>query len=369
MPLGPALKRIFNLSPHLFSIILSSYAIAAFASSFLSASYVDKFDRKKVLLVGYSGFIIATFACGFANSFISLLLARIIAGLFGGLIGSQVVAMVADTFAIEKRGHAMGILMGAFAAASILGIPIALYLSEYSWNTPFIVLSIISAIVLVLVVQYVPSMSSHITPYRKKRNPFSLLRLIFADKNQRRALVMNIVLMLSHFSVLSFMSPYLVTNVGFSEANLKYVYFFGGVMSLISGPIIGKMADKYGKFRVYSIFAIIAIVPILIITHLGTTPIYVALALTSCFFLVSSGRIIPSQALMSTVVEPHNRGGFMSVNSSLKQLSSGAASYFTGIVITESASGQLLNYHYVGYFGAILSIVSVWLGRRLIEKS
>lgn len=368
MPLGPVLKEKFALTPHSFSIIISSYAIAAFVSSFSAATYVDKFDRKKVLLFGYSGFILATFACGIADSFVLLMAARIMAGFFGGLIGAQVMSMVADTFPMERRGQAMGIMMGAFGAASVLGVPMALKLAEYGWHTPFTVLSGLSLVVLLLALRFVPSMTKHITEKAKTANPFDVFTRIIADNNQRMALTMSFVLMFSHFSVISFMATYMHTNVGFSQEDMKFIYFFGGLASLVSGPIIGKMADKFGKFKVFSVFAAIAVIPVLIITNLGHTPLYLALILSSVFFIISGGRIIPSQALMSSVVKPEFRGGFMSVNSSLQQLSSGLAAYVSGMIVIETATGELINYNYIGYFAAALSLVCIWLGWKLVEK-
>ncbi|MCP2936250.1 MFS transporter, partial [Salmonella enterica subsp. enterica serovar Typhimurium] len=100
----------------------------AAVSGFVAAFYVDGFDRRKVLLFGYSGFIIGTIACGFAPNYGFLLAFRLLAGLFGGLIGAQVLSIISDIYSYERRGRAMGAIMSAFAVASTLGIPLALYL-------------------------------------------------------------------------------------------------------------------------------------------------------------------------------------------------------------------------------------------------
>src|SRR5690606_39802899 len=101
----------------------------------IAAFIIDNFDSKKTLIFCYTGFIIATFLCGIAPGYKFLIAARIIAGLFGGLIGAQVMSIVADTFPYEKRGRAMGYLMAAFSVASVLGVPISLYLANFfSWH-------------------------------------------------------------------------------------------------------------------------------------------------------------------------------------------------------------------------------------------
>ena len=369
LPLGPSLMRIFNVTDQEFAYVVSAYAISAFVSGFAAAFFVDNFDRKKLLIFAYSGFIVGTFACGIAPNYTLLLIARMVAGLFGGLIGAQVLSILADAFPLERRGTAMGFLMAAFSVASVVGVPVSIYLaSRYNWHMPFTTIAVMGLVILGFVIKYIPSMTAHIELVKHK-NKFEVISRIFKDSNQVYALLLSFTLMFSHFAVISFMSPYMVKNVGFSESELAYIYLLGGAITMFTAPLIGKLSDRYGKFKIFSIFAVLAVVPLIVLTNLGATSISVALLFTSIFFIISGGRIIPSQALISSVVDPQHRGSFMSINSSVQQLATGSAAFVTGLVVYTDAQHHFHHFEYVGYASAFLSLVCIVIGRKLNVKS
>src|SRR5579871_4626800 len=116
-PLGAMLMPTLHISPHQFGWAVSSYAFSAGVSGFLAAGFADRFDRKRLLLFFYSGFMLGTLLCALASTYPLLLLARIVTGLFGGVIGSVVMAITTDLFPLERRGRVMGFLGSAFAGA------------------------------------------------------------------------------------------------------------------------------------------------------------------------------------------------------------------------------------------------------------
>ncbi|MGI8951790.1 MAG: MFS transporter [Chitinophagaceae bacterium] len=128
-PLGDFVMKALTLQTNQFGLIVSAYAFSAGISGLLTAGFADRFDRKKLLLFFYCGFIAGTIFCGFAHSYFMLLIARIITGLFGGVIGSISLAIVSDLFPIEQRGRVMGFMQMGFSASQVLGIPIGLYIA------------------------------------------------------------------------------------------------------------------------------------------------------------------------------------------------------------------------------------------------
>jgi predicted MFS family arabinose efflux permease len=304
-----------------------------------------------------------------APNYTLLLIARMVAGLFGGLIGAQVLSILADSFPLERRGTAMGFLMAAFSVASVVGVPVSIYLaSKYNWHMPFTTISVMGLVILGFVIKYIPSMTAHIELVKHK-NKFEVISRIFKDTNQVYALLLSFTLMFSHFAVISFMSPYMVKNVGFTESELAYIYLLGGAITMFTAPLIGKLSDRYGKFKIFSIFAVLAVVPLIVLTNLEATSLSVALLFTSIFFIISGGRIIPSQALISSVVDPQHRGSFMSINSSIQQLATGSAAFVTGLVVYTDAQHHFHHFEYVGYASAFLSLVCIVIGRKLNIKS
>lgn len=366
MPLGPQLMDLLDITPQQFSLAVSAYAITAGISSFISAFFVDQFDRKKVLTFAYIGFIIGTFSCAFAPNYAFLVAARVLAGLFGGLIGAQVLAIVADTFEYNRRAAAMGVLMTAFSAASVAGVPTGLWLAaQYSWHVPFLAIGFLGIGVLLLITLVLPSMTRHIQEKSPDRKRFQVLTDIFKTPNQMRALSLSIVLMMGHFAIIPLITPSLVGNVGYEQDKIFLIYFVGGLLTIFSAPLVGKLADQKGKYPVFVFFALSSLIPVWLITNLWPMPLWSVLTISGLFFVVVNGRMIPTQALISSVVKPQQRGGFMSINSSMQQLSTGVAAVIGGALVTESPSGRLEHYDWVGYFSITLILASVWLAGRV----
>ncbi|MCB9066093.1 MAG: MFS transporter [Chitinophagales bacterium] len=351
MPLGNFLMPHFNITAQQFSFLVAAYTFSAAGSSLTAASFVDRFDRKKVLLFAYIGFLVGTFFCAVAPTYGLLLSARIFSGIFGGLIGAQVLSIVADLIPFERRGAAMGIVMASFSAASVFGVPFGLYLSEYfSWHAPFFFVVALGMIVMPLLVRFIPNMADHLHDKNRKRvNTIELLKGIVTDNKQRLAIMLTATMMMGHFLVIPFLNPFMELNVGFTTKQTPLIYFVGGALTLFTSPIIGRIADKIGKFRLFTIMIIVAVVPIALITNMPRIPFYFVLCITGFWFVVSTGRAIPAQAIVSEVVPPARRGGFMNINSSIQQFAVGLASVIAGIIVVKTPENTIKNYDVTGY--------------------
>lgn len=365
MPMQEFLENSFKISPKEFGLLVSAYAFSAFAASMTASFIVDRFDRKHVLLVAFSGLIIGTFACGVAPSYVTLMAARIVAGLFGGLIAAQGLSIVGDTFPYEKRGRAMGLMMSGFVLASIIGVPSALFIATRTdWQVPFICIGILGLIVISISYFVIPNLKGHIKS-KAERNIFIVYQSVWKDRNQQYALLMMLTLIFAHFATIPFIAPFLTKNTGFLQDDLPFMYFFGGLFSLVSTPLIGKMADKFGKHKVFIILILLSTIPVFLLTHLTRVPVYHVLIITTLFFIIAGGRMIPAQALATSVVPPQMRGGFMNLNSSLQQLSLGLAAFIGGLIITKNEVGELQHYDIIGYISIAMSIVCLFFAMQV----
>jgi len=371
MPLGNYLMPYFGISPQKFAILVSAYTISAGISGFVAAFYVDNYDRKKVLLAAYIGFLAGTICCGLAPTFMTLLIARVVAGLFGGLIGAQVLSIVADTFPYERRGTAMGAIMSAFAVASTFGVPFSLYLANrISWHAPFLLVGILGIILIPLLNRYLPSMTGHLHQEGQKRNKWKVMTDVLEDKIQYTALIFSGLIMLGHFMIIPFINPYMELNVGFSKNITPLIYLVGGVCSLLASNILGPLSDRYGKLLIFTICTLGALPLVFTITNLPPTQLYFpVLTLFGVWFIAATGRGVTSGAMISQVVRPEHRGSFQSFNSSVQQLGSGAAALLTGFIVSKDAiSGQLLHYDILGYISIAVLLTCVVLGNKIFKN-
>jgi DHA1 family inner membrane transport protein len=370
MPLGNYLMPYFHISTQQFSLIVSAYSYAAFASGIIAAFVIDNFDRKRSLIFGYTGFITGTALCGLASSYQFLIGARILAGLFGGLIGAQVLSIVADTFPYEKRGRAMGYLMAAFSVASVLGVPLSLYLANLiSWHAPFIMVAILGFVLIPFTMKFIPPMRTHLEN-RQHQKSTAAFAVVFSRKSALIALCLSSLMFFGHFLIVPFINPYMEFNVRFTKWQIPLTYVVGGAATLFSAPFFGKLSDKKGKLKIFVLCAALTLPFVYFITNMPAIPFYFVLIATGLWFIVSNGRSIAAQAMISNVIESRYRGSFMSINSSLQQLFVGSASFAAGLIVTnEPVTKKINHYDWVGYLSISILAFCIYLGYALKKSS
>jgi len=348
-PLGAQLLREMNLSTADFGLVVSVYAFSAGISGLIAAGFADKFDRKKLLLFFYAGFILGTFLCGFANTYRFLLLARIVTGLFGGVIGSVSFAIITDLFRMELRGRVMGFVQMAFSTSQVLGIPAGLYLANrLGWHSPFIMISCASIIAGIIILLRMKPIDAHLK-IKSDRNAFRhLFKTVFKVK-YFGAFSVNMLLVTGGYMLMPFGSAFGVNNLGISLEQLPVLYMVTGLFSMMGGPVIGKLSDTIGKYRIFLVGSIITVISLLIYCNLGITPLWIVIAVNIVLTIGVLSRMISASALMTAIPEPGDRGAFMSVNSSVQQFSGGIAAVIAGSIVVQSGNGKLLHYDTLGY--------------------
>ncbi|MBC8028198.1 MAG: MFS transporter [Steroidobacteraceae bacterium] len=371
-PLGAVIMPALSITPAQFGTVVSAYAFAAGISGLLTAGYADRFDRKKLLLFFYVGFILGTLWCGLAQSFESLLLARIVTGLFGGVIGSVVLAIATDLFAPQMRGRVMGFIQTAFAASQILGIPIGIYLSNrWNWHVPFLALVVFGAIGGVLIAAFMKPVAGHLQ-VPQQHSAFNHLRLTVTEPRYLLSFVSVLFLATGGFMLMPFSSAFTVGNLGISLHDLPIIYLVTGIATIFVGPLVGKVSDAFGPLRVFLGGTALTIVMVLIYTNLGVSTLVVVTAINVVLFIGIFSRMIPFQSLMSQVPAQPQRGSFNAINASISQLAGGVASLVAGHIVTQGADGRIHHYDVAGYVVVVTSLLAcvlLWRIQRGIAAS
>lgn len=367
MPLGPQLMRELAMEPSQFSILIAAYTMTAGLVGLLVAPFIDRFDRRVVLLVVYAGFIVGTLACAMSESVPRLIIARGICGAFGGVATATILAIAGDVVPTERRGVAMGMIMTAFSAAAAFGVPFGLYLAQqFRWETPFYLLALIALGVEGLLFVSLPSVRGHLRngPPASWRNFLMLLR----DGNAWRGLALMASLIFGHFVLIPFFSPHLVFNLHLPESYLSVVYIIGGLLSIVSAPWIGRLADRHGRNQVFGTVVGIGIGVALVFTSRGPTSLVGTFALTGLFFIFSSGRFVPAQSALTSAVPASRRGGYMSLVTCTRDFCSGLAAILAGAMLELTPEG-LLHVDRLGWLAVVVSLLSIWLIRQVRNAS
>ena len=366
-PLGALIMPSLSVSPAQFGTVVSAYAFAAGISGLLTAGFADRFDRKKLLLFFYTGFIAGTAWCGVANSFESLLLARIVTGLFGGVIGSVVLAIATDLFAPQMRGRVMGFIQTAFAASQVLGIPIGIYLSNrWNWHVPFLALVVLGLMGGLLIALYMKPVADHLQA-PQEHSAFEHLRHTVTEPRYLLSFISVLFLATGGFMLMPFSSAFTVNNLDISLHDLPIIYLVTGIATIFVGPLVGKAADAFGKMRVFYVGTTLTIIMVLVYTHLTASTLIVVTVINVVLFIGIFSRMIPFQALMSQVPALTQRGSFNAINASISQLAGGLASLVAGHIVAQGADGKIHHYDIAGYVvvaTSLLTCVLLWRVQR-----
>jgi len=371
-PLGDILMKTLDMTTSNFGFAVSAYAFSAGISGLLAAGFADKFDRKKLLIFFYTGFIIGTFFCALSTSYMMLLMARIVTGLFGGVIGSVSLAIVTDLFVIHQRGRVMGFIQMAFATSQILGIPVGLYFANnWGWHSAFIMIAVLGVLILIAIITQMQPIVKHLEVQADK-SPFLHLWHTLSNKQYQIGFASIAFLSVGGFMLQPFGSAFLVNNIKISQLELPMVFFFTGLSVLFIMPLVGKLSDKISKFKLFAAGSILSIIMILIYTNLNPIPLWEIVVINMILFMGIMSRMIPATTLNTAIPGLEDRGAYMSISSSLQQIAGGIAAVCAGYIVHQKTkTAPLENYDILGYVIAIITLCSIffiWRVNQLVKS-
>jgi len=347
------------MSTHEFGLLVSSYSFSAALSGLLAATFVDRFERKRLLLTIAVLFGLSTLACGLAPGYSTLIVARGLAGMFGGVLGAMVQTIVGDVIPFERRARASGVVSTAFSLSTVAGVPLSLWLANHiGWRAPFFLIAGIAVLFVIIGLHILPELRLHINMH-KRSHPFAAMFAVLRDTNHQNALLLSSLIIFSGFTVIPYLTLYAVSNVGIRQIDIPFVYLAGGAATLITARRIGHWADLYGKMKIYRLVATAALLPLFVISRIGVAPLWLWLICTTTFFVLISGRMIPAMAIITSSAQPKLRGTFMSLNGTMQSFSMGLATTLTGFIITQDSSGKIVGYATAGYIAMTANVLAI----------
>ncbi|MFT3749215.1 MAG: MFS transporter [Agriterribacter sp.] len=361
-PLGDMLMKSLDIIPSKFGLAVSAYAFSAGISGLLTAGFADRFDRKKLLLFFYTGFIGGTIFCGLAHSYEVLIAARIVTGLFGGVIGSISMAIITDLFALEQRGRVMGFIQMGFGASQVLGVPIGLFLANaWGWEAPFLMIAGLGIVVALLIFTKLSPINKHLL-LRQEKSPFLHLWHTVAKRDYRIGFTATALLSIGGFMMMPFGSAFAINNLGVTQEEFPVLIMIAGLSSLVIMPLIGKLSDRIDKFLLFAVASVWLMAVVIVYTNLGISPFWLVITLNILMMMGIMSRMIPSSALTSAIPDMQDRGAFMSINSSLQQIAGGIAAAVAGMIVMQKDKySPLEHYDRVGYVLVVISAISIIL--------
>jgi predicted MFS family arabinose efflux permease len=340
MPLGPDFAEALNISPSHIGIVGGAYTAAAAVSGFVGSFFLDRFDRRIALTWALSGLVVGTLAGGFAQNLTTLILARVLAGIFGGPAASLSLAVVADVIPPERRGKAMGIVMGSFSLASVFGVPAGLELAHWgNWQTPFFALGSVGAFTAVLANRLLPDLKLHFDASGKSK-PRMPIRALLTRGPVVISYLMALSIMVAAFLIIPNIATYVQINLDYPRHKMGLLYMAGGIVSFFSMRIVGVLTDKKGAIFTALIGTGIFLTVIFVgfFHYLSFLPVFVIFIF---FMLGMTTRSVSFQTFTSKVPSPNERAGFLSIQSTVQHLGCAIGAFLSSHFLYETSDGKL----------------------------
>ena len=365
MPLGGELMRGFSLSSGEFGALVSSYTIASAVAGVTGAWWLDRWERRRALLVLYQVFVATTAGCALAPTPSWLVVCRVGAGAAGGLLWSSAMALLADAVPPERRGSAIGLVMTSYSLSAVLGVPVGLLVAAHSgWRGTFVLIAALAAAVCFLLFRALaPSSGTPGECARRGAEPLVLPRsartppLFSAEACTGFALTFCVVF--AAFLMIPYLGPFMTGNLGVEAKLLPWVYLSGGTATFFTSRFIGNQVDRHGGAPVLAVLLVATILPHLLITHLPRVPLPYIMVTFVLFMTLTSGRIIPTLTLIAGRVRPEVRGRFMALNTAVSDAASGVAAWVSGALLDAGGDGRLVGFGRVGWISVAITLFAL----------
>lgn len=363
MPLGPDLALALGIASSDIGLIGASYTIAAAGSALLAVAWLDRFDRRNVVMACMLGLAAGTAAGALATDMNTLIAARFFAGIFGGPATSVAMAMMIDGVAPERRGRALGAVMGAFSAASVLGVPAALELAHWGdWRTPFLVVALLGVTVAITVRLLLPVMRDHLTT-ALQRTPWQFLNL-FTRKKTLTAYSATGLALFAGFLIIPNISAWVQFNQGYPREYMGLLYLVGGVASFVVMRGAGRLVDHYGSVPVAWVGTALLLSCLLFGFVWQALQVPVMLMFVT-FMVAMSIRNVATTTLLTHLPDAHERAGFMSANSAVQNFGAAAGAAVSSHLLNTGANGALLGMTAVGLLAMTCALTLPFLLNRI----
>jgi predicted MFS family arabinose efflux permease len=365
MPLGPQLRELFLINDAQFGFLVSAYTFAAGISGLLAASFVDRFERKRLVIFLYALFGLTTLACALAPSYALLMAARVAAGMFGGILSAMTQTVIGDVIPFERRGRATGFVMTSFAMATVVGVPSGLFLANHGgWHSAFFAIALMCVLVGAMALVCMPRLDAHVAKAQGRQVSYAM-RQVWADPNHRKALFMSGAMMFAGFTIIPYITIYTQANHVLAPDEIPYIYLCGGTVTLLSARWIGRLSDRVGKRKMFQRMLFLTMVPMTITTLMQPAPLPWVLLVFASFFFCMNARMIPGMAILTSAAQPQWRGTFMSLNSAVQSISIGLASWLGGLLIQRDVNGQVTHFWLCAVVGIAVTVLALALSRHV----
>lgn len=365
MPLGPDFSQSLGIPLSDLGLVAGSYTASAAVSGIIASFFLDRFDRRLALALAMCGLVVGTIFGGFAVDFRSMVAARVIAGAFGGPASSIAIAIVADVVPAERRGVAMGKVMGAFSVASVVGVPLGLEIGRLGgWRLPFFSVAGMGAVVGFSAVWAMPPIRAHLDA--PQRSGLTSVVSLLRQPVVWLSLACTATVTAAAFILFPSLTAWVQYNVHTPREHLGMLYMVGGGCSFFSMQLVGRLTDRLGGVLV-ALVASLLFVANHVLAFFTATPLLPVIVIFVIMMVSNSSRNVVLNTVSSRVPAPAERARFLSLQSAAQHSAAALAAMGSSLLLVELPDRRLDGMASVAAVSCLLALMLPLL-LRLVER-
>ncbi len=335
-PILPRIGEALGIAEALQGWLITSYAVFLSIFALIVGPISDKMGRRVVLIVGSGAMAVALWLHGVADSFISLLVVRAAAGAAGGMLSGAAVSYVGDYFPYNRRGWANGWVMSGVAFGQIIGIPIGTVLADqFGFRAAFLMFAGSMTLTTMLIWLFVPQ-----PKVERDKAPLTIRRATatYIELIRRPAVAAaSATYFLMFFSIglyVIYLPTWLESHLGVSGTIIATLFFVGGLATVVTGPMAGKISDTTGR-KPLIVWSCLGLSVVMVLTTWVVNNMFTAYVFFGLTMVMIAMRISPLQSLMTALVEDKRRGALLSLAVAIGQVGIGIGGAVAGIAYTQ----------------------------------
>ncbi|WP_316828578.1 MULTISPECIES: MFS transporter [Pedobacter] len=254
-PILAGLASLFHVSVQHVSFIEPAYLLGYGLVTLVYAPLSDKYGRFPIIVFSLVCFITLTACTGFCHSITQMIVLRLLTGFGAGGVAPTTIGWIGDSFPYQKRGHALGIFFGCMAGGMAFGSSAgALLTARLGWQMMFWIVAIIGVGILLVLVIYRKNFRQKIVIHADGFRAMyrSLKEILYLPRGWRTYLFVFFNGMF-HSGVFAWTGYFFYKNYHLNQKEIGFALLAYGIPGLLFGPLLGKLADKFGRHKIIPI--------------------------------------------------------------------------------------------------------------------
>lgn len=262
-PLIPRLAAVFDVSTETAGFIVPAYLIPYGIATLFYGLLSDRIGRRTIMFASFAAFVVLTGITGFVRSANEMMILRILTGLGASGVVPLALALVGDLYPFRERGRPLGWLFGAMAGGMAVGSTVGVILEPFiSWRGLFFGTSALGVIVLLALLPFKsliggaantgngikPSLGAILSGYKS----------LLSSARGARTYLYVFINAVFHSGIFTWLGFYFAKRYGLGEIGIGLALLGYGIPGLLLGPVIGRLADRFGRNRLIPIGLLIA---------------------------------------------------------------------------------------------------------------